>query len=74
MLLSALLLATAATVSAEQPNVFAGGPVNNIQVSVDNVVQCESAKISWSGTQVSRRGRRVGGWWAVRDVLAYCYR
>jgi hypothetical protein len=46
MLLATLLAASGV---AAQGNIFAGGPINDIRVSVDNVVQCEQATISWSG-------------------------
>ncbi|KLT43626.1 hypothetical protein CC85DRAFT_234419, partial [Cutaneotrichosporon oleaginosum] len=50
MLLAALLATSG--VAAQGANIFAGAPMNDIRVSVDNVVQCEQATISWTGNSV----------------------
>ncbi|GMK58882.1 hypothetical protein CspeluHIS016_0603240 [Cutaneotrichosporon spelunceum] len=44
-----LTLIVAVSAVAAQGDIFAGGPVNDIRVSVDHVVQCEQATISWTG-------------------------
>ncbi|BEI83627.1 hypothetical protein CcaverHIS002_0402310 [Cutaneotrichosporon cavernicola] len=72
MLVSLFLAASSV---AAQANVFAGGPVNDIRVSVDHVVQCEQATISWTGNsgavdvQIGLGGYYVGTNW-IAEIAA----
>lgn len=67
LILGTLLSLGLASAQANRPNVFAGAPMNDIKVSVDNVVQCGKATISWSGTTVS-----VSPCSQLLHVLALC--